>query len=103
MKNKPHSKLPFKVNIMHSSVLSEDLYLLEDADDNDIGGIEYAGDIDYIEEACNNYQKAVELLTMVKVDAEMALNDDWDRSNDGFSHQIEFIDKFLNKVNNEKL
>ena len=64
----------------------------------------------------DNYQLASELTKLItsleeitieiketfetlKEDAEMALADNWDRSDDGFLNQIEIIDEILNKLN----
>ena len=48
-----------------------------------------------------NYKTALyEALTILKnihIDANMALKDDWDRSNDGFECQIKIIEGFCEK------
>ena len=38
-----------------------------------------------------------ELLLGIWTDANMALNDDWDRSDEGFEAQIELIEQFADK------
>jgi len=38
-----------------------------------------------------------ELLSGLWTDANMALNDDWDRSDEGFEAQIELIEQFADK------
>jgi len=43
-------------------------------------------------------KEAVSLLKMIRLDAKMALRDDWDRGDDGFKSQIICIDKFLNSI-----
>ena len=43
-------------------------------------------------------EEAIELLQNLRIDAEMALDDRWDRSDDGFEAQISLIDNFLSKL-----
>lgn len=38
------------------------------------------------------------VLQTVRLDARMALLDDWDRSDEGFEYQIEIIDRVLTKL-----
>ncbi len=91
MKHKPYSKLPFKVDIMHSPILSEDLYVVKDANGIDIAGLEYAGDIDFVEDACNNYQEAIELLEKTMKSTNM----------DKYTSNVDNIRSFLKKINDE--
>jgi hypothetical protein len=43
----------------------------------------------------------IEILNILFEDAEMALNGDWDRSDEGFEAQITLIDECLTKIEND--
>lgn len=43
-------------------------------------------------------QEACEILNTIYIDASMALEGHWDKSNDGFESQQILIEKFLDKV-----
>lgn len=44
-------------------------------------------------------QEACEILNIIYIDASMALEGHWDKSDDGFESQQILIEKFLDKVN----
>ena len=43
-------------------------------------------------------EEVISLLKTLRKDAHMALNNEWDRSNDGFRCQILLINEMLNKL-----
>lgn len=43
-------------------------------------------------------KELIEILEVLKEDAEMAINGDWDKSNEGFQDQIDLIDNTLKLV-----
>lgn len=51
---------------------------------------------------CPNCQeKAIKIVKIIRNDAKMALNDKWDRSDEGFKAQIDMIDNFLKPVEDD--
>ena len=46
----------------------------------------------------NLIERLEDALDTIKVDANMALNEEWDRSDDGFTAQIELVDKVIDRV-----
>lgn len=42
--------------------------------------------------------KSLEILKNIYIDANMALEDTWDRSDSGFEAQIQLIEEFFNEV-----
>lgn len=95
----PNDKLPLKVHGIGKSQLYGQYTI------NSPG--KYAGRIVgkelslYVVKSVNNFEEAIEILKNIKLDAEMALDDRWDRSDDGFVTQIEIIEEFLNKLEDE--
>jgi hypothetical protein len=65
------------------------------------GQIAYKDLSRYVVDCANLMPEVIKILTSLKIDAEMALSDEWDRSDDGFEAQIEFIDKILNNFRDE--
>lgn len=47
-------------------------------------------------------KETIALLKMLKADAEMALEGEWDRSDEGFKAQIRNIDEMLFKIKNQQ-
>jgi len=52
---------------------------------------------DVFHDTMNCVDEMESLLRTLRQDAEMALNDDWDRSDEGFISQIELIDRLLDQ------
>ena len=46
-------------------------------------------------------ERAINLLKTIKEDAMMALDNTWDRSDNGFEVQLQLIDDFLNEINDD--
>ena len=55
----------------------------------------------YVVKAANEFPEALSLIKSLWEDANMALDGDWDRSDEGFKAQIELIEKFLNKLEDD--
>lgn len=96
LKHLPHSKLPFNSYIFDAGRYTE-LNIL-DLENEDVAICEHASDLEYLIEAANYFQAAVKIILTLKQDAEMALNEEWDKSDEGFKAQISIIDKFLTEL-----
>ena len=86
MKQLPHSKLSWSSDEDHGDIdiVDDELVI--------VGTIHYASDAEYIVEACNNYQKAIELLQEAADQINSMLN------GDEHTFTLRRINTFLEKI-----
>ena len=98
----PNDKLPLKIWLPDRPAIYGQYRIgcinPKDGSAKHAGLIAYKDLSQYVVKAANNFEEAIEILKNIKLDAEMALDDKWDRSDDGFKTQIDIIQDFLNKL-----
>ena len=80
--------------------IKQDLELLKNIEEflNKVPNREYGNNYKMVEKLpgiIERYQKMYDLLLLLKKDAQMALNDEWDRGMGGFEAQIYLIDNLI--------
>jgi hypothetical protein len=80
--------------------IKQDLELLKSIEEflNKVPNREYGNNYKMVEKLpaiVERYQKMYDLLLLLKKDAQMALDDKWDKGNGGFEAQIYLIDNLI--------
>lgn len=102
----PNDKLPLRITLPNSAAIYGQYRIgcinPKDGSYKHAGLIAYKDLSQYVVKSTNNFEEAIEILKNIKLDAKMALDDRWDRSDDGFITQIEIIEEFLNSLEDEE-